>query len=167
MTAVAAVIDRAVDCPLGINVLRSDASAALSVAAAVGADFVRANVHTGARVTDQGVIEGHAHETLRLRERIDADVAVVADVADDYLGDRMATRINTYRERLAETPVELEVNDRPSVNIVQEQSWVELRLRYLVDPERVQRVRNELHNRIIREFNEYPERVKFPIGRNR
>ena len=92
---------------------------------------------------------------------------VMRTVADDYLGDEMAARIGTYRERLAETPVELEVRDRPTVNIVQEQSWVELRLRYLVHPKRGQRVRNELYERVLAAFNEDHDRVKFPLGRNR
>ena len=76
--AVRAVVET-VDVPVGVNVLRNDADAALSVAAAAGGDFVRVNVHTGARVTDQGVVEGAAHETMRLRDRLDADVAVLAD----------------------------------------------------------------------------------------
>ncbi|WP_276272404.1 mechanosensitive ion channel family protein [Haloarcula litorea] len=88
-------------------------------------------------------------------------------VADDYVGDEMAARIERYRERLSETPVELEVQDRPTVNLVQQESWVELRLRYLVHPRRGQRVRNELYRRILTAFNEEPERVKFPVGRNR
>lgn len=66
--------------PLGVNVLRNDATAALSVAAAVRGDFIRINVHTGARVADQGILQGQAHETMRLRERIGTDVAVLADV---------------------------------------------------------------------------------------
>src|SRR5262249_28717311 len=57
---------------LGVNVLRNDAAAALAVAIAARADFVRINVHTGARVTDQGIVEGHAHETLRERRALDA-----------------------------------------------------------------------------------------------
>lgn len=72
---------RVVDCPLGVNVLRNDASAAVAVAAAAGGSFVRVNVHTGARATDQGIVAGRAHETVRLRDRLDADVAVLADVA--------------------------------------------------------------------------------------
>jgi uncharacterized protein len=80
MTAIATELTNAVDVPVGINVLRNDAEAALSVAAAAGADFVRVNVHVGTAATDQGVLEGRAHETVRLRERIDADVAVLADV---------------------------------------------------------------------------------------
>jgi len=79
MTRAARAVVETADVPVGVNVLRNDADAALSVAAAVGGDFVRVNVHTGARVTDQGVIDGKAHGTMRLRERLDADVAVLAD----------------------------------------------------------------------------------------
>ena len=81
MTAHVDAVCREVDVPVGVNVLRNDADAALSVAAATDAAFVRVNVHAGARVTDQGVVTGRAHETLRLRDRLDADVAVAADVA--------------------------------------------------------------------------------------
>jgi hypothetical protein len=80
MTRAVREVTAAVSVPVGVNVLRNDAEAAVSVAAAAGGAFVRVNVHTGARVTDQGVIEGRAHETMRLRERLDADVGVFADV---------------------------------------------------------------------------------------
>lgn len=66
--------------PVGINVLRNDAAAAIGIAAATGAAFIRVNVHTGAMLTDQGWIEGRAHETLRLRARLAPDVAILADV---------------------------------------------------------------------------------------
>jgi membrane complex biogenesis BtpA family protein len=69
-----------VDVPVGVNVLRNDADAALSAAAAAGASFVRVNVHVGTSVTDQGVLQGRAYETIRERDRLDADVAVLADV---------------------------------------------------------------------------------------
>jgi len=66
---------------LGINVLRNDTEAALSIAVCTGASFVRINVHTGARVTDQGVVQGDAATTLRLRRALGAEkVAVWADV---------------------------------------------------------------------------------------
>ncbi|MFC5279133.1 BtpA/SgcQ family protein [Halorubrum rubrum] len=78
-TRAATAVAGAVDLPIGINVLRNDAEAAVSVAAAVGAAFVRVNVHTGARVTDQGIVEGRAHETVRLRERLGVDVGILAD----------------------------------------------------------------------------------------
>lgn len=65
---------------MGINVLRNDAAAALAVAAACGAAFVRINVHCGAMLTDQGIISGRAHDTLRLRETWCPGVAIAADV---------------------------------------------------------------------------------------
>lgn len=81
MTHLVGSVCETIDVPVGVNVLRNDGTAALSIAAATGASFIRVNVHTGARVTDQGLIEGQAHETLRLRERLDADVRILADVA--------------------------------------------------------------------------------------
>lgn len=66
---------------LGINVLRNDAEAALAVAVASSAAFVRINVHIGARVTDQGVIQGDAATTLRLRRALGGEaIAVWGDV---------------------------------------------------------------------------------------
>ena len=67
---------------LGINVLRNDAESALGIAAACAANAVRINIHMGARVTDQGVIEGRAHETVQLRARLGIEtVALLCDVA--------------------------------------------------------------------------------------
>lgn len=82
MTTLVGAVDRAIDRPVGVNVLRNDVEAALGIAAAAGGSFVRVNVHVGARITDQGIVEGRAHETLRRRDQIDAgDVQVLADVA--------------------------------------------------------------------------------------
>ncbi len=80
MAAITRELRLTVDAPLGVNVLRNDAEAAVAVAAATGGVFIRVNVHTGSQVTDQGILEGAAHETLRLRDRLDTDVAVFADV---------------------------------------------------------------------------------------
>ena len=92
---------------------------------------------------------------------------LLVDVAEEYLGEEMAAAIERYRSQLAETPVELDVSDGPSVNVVQQESWVELRLRYLTHPRRGTRVRNALYERALTEMNEHPERVKFPVSRNR
>jgi len=80
MTRAATAVSEATTLPIGINVLRNDPIAALSIAHAVDAAYIRVNVHTGARVTDQGVIEGVAHETLRLQKQLGSDVSVFADV---------------------------------------------------------------------------------------
>src|SRR5262245_19681628 len=64
MTAIGREVRRSFDLPIGINLLRNDAKSAIAVAAAVSAEFIRVNIHTGTRITDQGLIEGKAHETL-------------------------------------------------------------------------------------------------------
>lgn len=66
--------------PVGVNVLRSDGEAALAVAAAAGARFIRVNVFSGVAFTDQGIIEGEAHRLLSLRRGLGAEVAILADV---------------------------------------------------------------------------------------
>lgn len=91
MSVLAARVRDSCDLPLGVNVLRNDARAALSVATAAGADFIRVNVWTGARVTDQGIVEGRAHEVLRLRRQLESRVRVLADVGVKHsapLGER-------------------------------------------------------------------------------
>ena len=81
MTAACIAIRRAVSCPVGVNVLRNDAAAALGIALAAECEFVRVNVHTGAMVTDQGIINGRAAETLRLRRELGADsIQIFADI---------------------------------------------------------------------------------------
>jgi membrane complex biogenesis BtpA family protein len=79
MTRVIADVAGEVALPFGVNVLRNDALSALAIAAATGAAFIRVNVHTGAMLTDQGIIEGRAAETLRLRASLAPQVLIFAD----------------------------------------------------------------------------------------
>ncbi len=81
MTVLAAQVRRAFDLPLGINVLRNDGRSALAIAHAVNAQFIRVNVLCGARVTDQGVIQGIAHDLMRDRARLGGSrIQVLADI---------------------------------------------------------------------------------------
>ncbi len=73
-------VREAVKLPVGFNVLRNDARAALALCAACGGSFIRVNVHSGAMLTDQGIIEGNAFETLRFRQRICPEALIFADV---------------------------------------------------------------------------------------
>jgi uncharacterized protein len=65
---------------IGINVLRNAALDALGVCSAVGADFIRVNVLSGAMVTDQGIIQGPARELMLYRRRLGLACHVAADV---------------------------------------------------------------------------------------
>lgn len=81
LAALAADLRRCYSLPLGINVLRNDGCAALGIAHAVGAEFIRVNVLCGARLADQGIIHGIAHDLLRLRSVLGARrVKILADV---------------------------------------------------------------------------------------
>ena len=80
MAAAGRAVREAVRLPLGFNVLRNDARGGLALCAACGGSFIRVNVHTGAMLTDQGVIEGKAFDTLRQRQRLCPDVRIFADV---------------------------------------------------------------------------------------
>jgi uncharacterized protein len=99
MTRVIAAVLSEVAMPFGVNVLRNDARSALAIAAATGAAFVRVNVHTGAFVTDQGIIEGDAFATLRARAALAPSVLIFADYLVKHatpLGDVSASDL---RER--------------------------------------------------------------------
>jgi membrane complex biogenesis BtpA family protein len=101
LTAIAAEVRRVVpNLPLGINVLRNDGLSALSVAHAVGADYIRVNVLCGARVADQGLLQGIAHDLLRLRAELNAEaIKIFADVDVKHSAP------------LAERPIADEVDD--------------------------------------------------------
>jgi membrane complex biogenesis BtpA family protein len=100
MTALAHAVREQTKLPLGINVLRNDGLSALAIAHATGANFIRVNVLAGARVTDQGIIQGIAHDLLRERAALKAeDIKIFADVDVKHSAP------------LAERPLEDEVDD--------------------------------------------------------
>lgn len=80
LTAVGREIVKRVSIPVGINALRNDAVSALAIATAIEAQFIRVNVHMNAVVSEQGIIEGKSHETLRLRSQLRSNVLIFADV---------------------------------------------------------------------------------------
>lgn len=80
MTLIVDRIQNLVVVPVGLNVLRNDATSALAIAACVQAQFIRVNVLTGIMATDQGLIEGNAQELMRFRRELGADIAILADV---------------------------------------------------------------------------------------
>lgn len=80
MTVVVQRLMNLVTLPIGLNVLRNDARSALAIASCVQAQFIRVNVWTGIMATDQGLIEGRAHELMRYRRELGSDVKIMADV---------------------------------------------------------------------------------------
>ena len=83
ISAMTLIVDRIMNLvvvPVGLNLLRNDAKGALAIASCVNAHFIRVNVLNGIMATDQGLIEGNAHEILRFRRELGCDIAIFADV---------------------------------------------------------------------------------------
>ena len=80
MSLIVQRVQQMVMLPIGINVLRNDARSALAIATCTEAQFIRVNVLTGVMATDQGLIEGKAHELLRYRRELGSAVKIFADV---------------------------------------------------------------------------------------
>ncbi len=81
MTAAGREVRRAVDLPLGVQVLAGANREALAVAQASGAAFVRVEGFVFAHVADEGLIDSDAGELLRYRRAIGAEeVKIFADV---------------------------------------------------------------------------------------
>jgi len=94
MTMIGREISREVDLPMGVNVLRNGALAALAIAHVIRARFVRVNVLTESLVTDQGIINGCAHDLMRYRRQLGAvDVQVYADVRSKHAAPIISRRI--------------------------------------------------------------------------
>jgi membrane complex biogenesis BtpA family protein len=102
MAIIAAAVREAVKIPIGINVLRNDAPAALAIAAVVGADFIRVNVWSGVVATDQGMVEGQSAQWLRERDRLNAnDVQIFADVQVKHAQSLSSTSLSIAIEETA------------------------------------------------------------------
>jgi membrane complex biogenesis BtpA family protein len=80
MTIAAREVRRAVEIPVGINVLRNDYRSALAIAAVSGCEFVRINILVGAFLTPEGMIEGEPAVALRERRRLAPGTMIFADV---------------------------------------------------------------------------------------
>jgi len=81
MTAIGVEVRRAAGLPFGIQILAGANAAAMGVAHACGASFIRVEGFVFAHVADEGIIESTAGELLRYRRAIGADaVRVFVDI---------------------------------------------------------------------------------------
>ncbi len=82
MSAILARVRLATTVTLGVNVVKNDGAAAVAIAAATGAEFVRVKVLTGARVSAEGIATGCAYETMQARRDCGAQLSVWADIME-------------------------------------------------------------------------------------
>ncbi len=102
MAAVSREIVRAAGMPVGINVLRSDGEAAMAVAAASGAHYIRVNVHMGAVVADQGIVQGSSQYSVRLRSALKSKALIFADVGVKHAAPLAGRSLDIETRDLAE-----------------------------------------------------------------
>ena len=91
---------------------------------------------------------------------------VLTEVANEEVGDEMIERVHTYRELLAETPVDqLEVHERPVVVFrIGENTWVTAIVRYLVEPRMAGPIKTRMIKKMLDRLNAEPDKVLFPRG---
>ena len=85
---------------IGINVLRNDGLAALAIAEATKSQFVRINVLNNTMYTDQGVIEGDAHEVNQFKSSLNSYVEIYADVFVKHAVPPPGSKIENHAEEL-------------------------------------------------------------------
>lgn len=66
--------------PIGVNILRNACLQAYIIASIQELEFIRCNVWESAYVTDQGMIEGVAHEVINCKNQLSSSVKVFADI---------------------------------------------------------------------------------------
>ncbi len=80
MSVIAHEIRKNVSLPIGINVLRNDPLAAIAIAEASRAKFIRVNVLSYAYISPEGLLEGQARKVLLYKKRLKSNVKLFADI---------------------------------------------------------------------------------------
>ena len=107
---------------------------------------------------------------VRILVSHDSDFKFVRDtmrkIAEEELGESMLRRIKRYKKILATTPVdELEVTETPSTLMrVHDNGWIEISVRFLVNPKNSSGVKKVLLERIITTLRQSPDKVRFPAN---
>jgi small-conductance mechanosensitive channel len=107
---------------------------------------------------------------IRFQIAYQSDLKFVADtmqrIVQEELGEEMIERVGVYRDLLARTPVdELEVREHPRVIFrVDEVTWIDAIVRYLVSPREAGRVKSRLIPKLLTALNAQPNKVMFPKG---
>lgn len=88
----------------------------------------------------------------------------VKRIVETEIGEAMVRRVKRFKTILCDTPVdELDVNEYPSVILrAHNNTWVEVMVRYLVEPKNSGRVKKKLFEAVMDELKKNPEKVIFP-----
>ena len=99
MTAVAVAVRKAVEFPIGIQILAGANKQALAVALAADLQFVRCEGFVFAHVADEGLMQSDAGQLLRYRKLLEAeDIAIFTDIKKKHSAHNITSDVS-----LAET----------------------------------------------------------------
>ena len=89
--------------------------------------------------------------------------------AQKEIGQKMLKRISVFRELLSRTPVDqLNVQEKPTVFFrVNDNTWIDARVRYLVSPRHAGSVKTRLTNALLRKVQQHPDKFRVPNDNNR
>jgi small-conductance mechanosensitive channel len=107
--------------------------------------------------------------TIAYQSDLEFVAKVMREAAAAEVGEEMMERVRTYRELLAQTPVDsYDVKEYPSVVFrVNNNTWLDVIVRYLVKPKSAGAVKNRLLKKILEQLNAEPERAMLPKGDSR
>jgi len=85
-------------------------------------------------------------------------------VVTEEIGEAMVRRVKRFKKILADTPVdELNVTEYPSVVLkANANTWIEVIVRYLVEPKNSGKVKKHLFEAVMNELKKNPDKVIFP-----
>lgn len=88
------------------------------------------------------------------------------EATQSQLDPQIPAKIAQFKNLIRETPVDIgRINENPIVNIrVNERSWVEVFVTYLVDPRKTSAVRTRILDEVLKKLNANPDKVRFPEG---
>lgn len=88
----------------------------------------------------------------------------IKGIVEAEIGEAMIRRVKRFKKILADTPVdEFDVNEFPSVILkAHNNTWIEVVVRYLVEPKDSGRIKNKLFAALMNELKKHPEKVMFP-----
>ncbi|MCA9619064.1 MAG: BtpA/SgcQ family protein [Myxococcales bacterium] len=95
MTRVGLEVKSRAGLPLGVQILAGANRAALAVALAAGASFIRAEALVFAHVADEGWMDGDAGELMRYRRQIGAEgIAVLTDIKKKHSAHQVTADVD-------------------------------------------------------------------------
>lgn len=104
---------------------------------------------------------------IRLFVAYETDLSFVTEkvraFVENEVGEAMIRRVKRYKKILDETPIDqLEVREYPSIILrAHENTWVEVVVRYLVEPKISGQVKNRIFKNLMEELRKHPDKVLF------